>query len=336
MIPGIVPRGELTVLAGLPGLGKSLLTCRWAADLSKKYCSTLLVSIEDSPSHTIWWRLAAAEAKLDHIFHPLVYPVFDGNGALSSFEQLLDALYPPPELVVLDPFTGMLDAKSSSWSDQHVRLVLAPLATLAGERDLAIVYILHLNKAQAGDPLARIGGSVGLAAGPRSVVMFGQDPDDPAGPRSSLRLLAHVKCNVAQLAETQIWHVAPILVEHEGRQVRTARLDYAGVSELDAHSLIRARVDSEEKSERDQAVEIIRQQLCTGPIPSADLEHAVREAGISPRTYDRARMEVGVRGFQQGRKWYSQIVTSQNANTQDAMAPWRSDEPHSQAEEFPF
>jgi putative DNA primase/helicase len=337
VIPGLVPRGELTVLAGLPGLGKSLLTCRWAADLSRKHLSTLLVSIEDSPSHTIWWRLAAAEAEFGYVFDPLVYPMFDGNGSTASFERILDDVDPAPELVILDPFTGMMDAKTSSWSDQHVRLILAPLANLASERNIALVYLLHLNKTQSSDPLSRIGGSGGLVAGPRSVCLFSQDPQDPEGVRSPVRLLAHIKCNVAELAPTQEWRLEPIVIPNAPkRDVRTARLTYVGTSTHDGAYLLGSRPDAVETTERDEAQEIILSMLSSGECLSTDLEKAVRECGISLRTYDRARRELGIRAYQRGRKWYSRIVTSQDATRQDATEGWRPDKPLNQAEEFPF
>src|SRR5262245_57571292 len=50
--PERVPRGALTVLAGDPGLGKSLLTCRLAAELSRgelggRPATSLMLTAED-------------------------------------------------------------------------------------------------------------------------------------------------------------------------------------------------------------------------------------------------------------------------------------------------
>src|SRR5689334_8483814 len=69
VIPGLVPRGMLTLLAGDPGIGKSLLGCRWAAELSFAERRTVLASAEDSPSHVTKKRLRALDADERLVFH---------------------------------------------------------------------------------------------------------------------------------------------------------------------------------------------------------------------------------------------------------------------------
>jgi hypothetical protein len=61
--PG-VPFGKLTLVAGDPGLGKSLLTVKWAADASAHGQPTLMISGEDGAADTVKPRLEAAKAML--------------------------------------------------------------------------------------------------------------------------------------------------------------------------------------------------------------------------------------------------------------------------------
>jgi len=63
---------------------------------------------------------------------------------------------------------------------QH-RLALAPLTRMAEEHECAVLVVVHLNKQRGGDPLYRIGGSIGQVGAARSVLSFGRDPDDPDG-----------------------------------------------------------------------------------------------------------------------------------------------------------
>jgi RecA-family ATPase len=73
--PGRVPQGGLTVLAGEPGLGKSLLSI-WLAsrlsrgDLGSKAAASLFLTAEDSREHTVLPRLVAAGAKCERIVFP--------------------------------------------------------------------------------------------------------------------------------------------------------------------------------------------------------------------------------------------------------------------------
>jgi len=334
IVDGLIPIGMLSVLAGEQGLGKSLLHARWAADLSRAGSPSILVSAEDSPTHTTKGRLMAAEANQTLIYHAQILPTLgNGNGGAWMDQMRKWIEKTGAQFLVLDPLSAFLDMQADSYKDQHMRVVLAALDHVARETGCAIVYVMHLTKAAGSNPLQRIAGSVALTAAARSVVLMAPELD----PHHPERILAHVKCNVAEKATPQRWEVKPIVIPNvSGRDMRTARIDYMGQAEVDVYTLLLPRVESDEQGALDQAKEIIEQQVSMGPVPSSDLERAVREAGISPRTYDTARRELGVRAFQQGRRWYSDIVTSQNAKVQDAIEPLRSDIPHDQEDGIPF
>src|SRR6266487_1181593 len=73
-----IPAGELVLLEGHPGLGKSTITCALAADLSQGRAlpgdsprlpmRILMLSTEDLAGAIILQRLQANDANLDHIF----------------------------------------------------------------------------------------------------------------------------------------------------------------------------------------------------------------------------------------------------------------------------
>jgi hypothetical protein len=265
VIPGMVPRGMLTLLAGDPGIGKSLLGCRWASELSYVGRRTVLASAEDSPSHVTKKRLRALEANEELVFHAAALPVLPGTGPGGRNDWLADqAARVTADLLVFDPFTAMLAETHSSWSDQHVRRALGPLAEIALELNVAIVYVLHLNKAAGTNPLQRIGGSIGFSAAARSVVLMAVDPADDRGVR---RFVAHAKSNVSELAPTQIYEVAPILLPalNGYPESRTARLEYRGTSELGPAELLGPRPTAEEKTELEEATVFLLDELGEGP-----------------------------------------------------------------------
>src|SRR5262249_8837957 len=198
-----VPVGGVTVLAGEPGLGKSLLSI-WLAsrlsrgELGKTPAASLFLTAEDSHEHTVLPRLVAAGAELDQIVFPP--PGRDGLERairLPDDVSYLDELVASTEagLVVFDPLVAYLPAKGNSCQDQSLRGALAPLAALARERDAAVLLIAHLNKGRDADPLRRLGGSIGLAAAARSLLLLARDPDDPDGAIGPRRVLAQAKSN---------------------------------------------------------------------------------------------------------------------------------------------
>jgi RecA-family ATPase len=202
--PGRVPFGAVTVLAGPPGLGKSLLTLKLAADLTKgRQCGApgdaLLLSAEDAREQVVLPRLIAAGADLDRVHfdhiqaHGLPRQLFLPDDVPLLLE-MVEAH--GVRLVVIDPLTAHLPGKVNSWRDQSIRLALAPLAHLAEASGTAIIVVSHLNKGASSDPLQRLGGSIGLAAAARSVLLLARDPDDPEGESGSRRILAQVKTNL--------------------------------------------------------------------------------------------------------------------------------------------
>lgn len=341
IIPGLIPLGMLSVLAGEQGLGKSLLHSRWAAQLSQSEMASVLVSAEDSPTHTTRARLFAANANQELIYHAKVLPVL-GNGKdpewLARIQQWIETT--EARLLVFDPMMAFIDAASDSYKAQHVRGILAALDAIARITGCAIVYVMHLTKAEGANPLKRIAGAGAWTEAARSVVLITPEID----PYQPGRIIAHVKCNVAEKAPPELWRVTPILLsaqeygEFNGRDVRTARIDYVGVAEgVDVSMLLLARSDdSEMRGERDEAREIIVSMLSSGECLSSDLQRAVRESGISDRTYDRARRELGVRAVKRGTKWYSQVEIVKDAKKKDATEGWRPSFPLNQADDFPF
>ena len=126
--PNRVPLGGLTVLAGEPGLGKSLLGVWLAARLSRgdlgKPGTSLLLTAEDSREYTVLPRLTAAGAELAQIAFPppggdgldRVIRLPDDVGLLRELVAKTAA-----KLVVFDPLMAYLPAKVNSWSDQSLR-----------------------------------------------------------------------------------------------------------------------------------------------------------------------------------------------------------------------
>jgi putative DNA primase/helicase len=288
----------LTVLAGEPGLGKSLLSI-WLAsglsrgDLGNKPAASLFLTAEDSREHTVLPRLVAAGAKCEQVVFPP--PEKDGLERSISLPDDIGYLRQLVEkagvrLVVFDPFVAYLPGKVNSWQDQSLRGALAPLAALAQEQQTAVLLVAHLNKGQNADPLRRLGGSIGLAAAARSVLLLARDPDDPEGATGAMRVLAQAKSNLGLLEPSLGYRIKPASLAND---VTTAYLEAAGASRFSAAELL-ALNETEARSKLSEAEALLRAELEDGPRPVSELRARASELGISITTLDRAKKKLGV------------------------------------------
>ena len=335
LVPGRVPLDAVSLLAGEPGLGKTLLTEQYAAQLSRRGIASLLLSAEDSEGATIRPRLDACNADTELVYAVRLTDETAGDGlALPRDIGELDALIVETgaQLVVIDPVVAYLDAGIDSHKDASVRQALAPLARVAAERGCAVLAVMHVNKATGSDWYRRLSGSGGFGGAARSVLLFGRDPDDEDGERGTGRLLAHAKCNVGELAPSQRWRVAPILLPAAGLdpETRTARLELVGESDHGYRALL-ATEDPDERLPRDEAEEFLAAELADGPRPTKDIQRAARDAGIAPRTLERARQRLGVKsereGFGQGAHYNLRLPNAWSAtpeNRQPRGDGWRT------------
>jgi hypothetical protein len=291
---------DVTVIAGDPGLGKSMKAQAIAGAVSRNGGTALIATAEDSLEATARPRLEAVGADLDRI--AFIQMFWDGypDGLripddVAELERLVVEL--DARVVVIDPLMAHLPGEINSWRDQSIRLALAPLHALAERQGCAVIVIAHLNKSSSSDWLRRVGGSIAVSGAARSVLLLARDPDDPEGEKGSRRVLAHVKCNVGPLMPSLLYEVQPIVIpaSEEDPEVETAKLVSLGTSGHDAEQLLAGRGDPEERSALDEAVAFLTEELGEDRVMDAKVvQKAARDAGISDRTLKRARGAVGV------------------------------------------
>lgn len=209
LVPGKIPLGKLTLLAGDPGLGKSFVTMDMAARLSVGgeipgapgecfvAASSLIFFAEDGADDTVAPRLIRAGADLDKIL--TLESVRDQVGRLTPFNLgYLDHLdyalstIPDCRLMVIDPIANYIGRDADEHRNAEIRAVLTPLAKLAEKRDVAVVLVTHINKGSATKALKRITGSIAYSALARTVWLVAEDRDS-----KGRRLMLPVKNNLA-------------------------------------------------------------------------------------------------------------------------------------------
>ena len=314
--PGRIALGKLTLIAGDPGLGKSLLTIFLAAAVSKGYVwpldgspspigSVVLLSAEDDPADTIRPRLDAAEADCRRIHILQAIREIDGEGnptqRMFSFRRdiaVLEELLPSLSdcrLVIIDPVSAYLDGIESH-KNSDVRGLLAPLAKLAADHGIAIVLVQHLNKNSGSNAMYRAMGSVAFIAAARAAYVVTKDKDN-----QERRLVMPVKNN---LAKDTTGLAYSILEAENGAPVIAWELEPVTMT---ADEALTPADSNEEKTDTEWAITILEDILSKGPVQAVAVQKEAKQAGISSKQLRRAREKLGIKpkkaGFKDGWVW---------------------------------
>jgi hypothetical protein len=313
---GRIPLGAVTAFVGEPGKGKSAVALELLARISRGQlvgdlhgvpCTSLYLSAEDAPEHTLGPRLRVAGADMDLVRYLTVR--VDGFDADATLPEDLDKLRAAitghgVRVVVIDPLTAHLGNNVDSHNDHDVRRVLAPLARIAAELDVAVVVIVHTNKSDATDVFRRTGGSIGISGAVRSLLFFAADPDADEGDEYA-RVIVHGKANIAEVQSTLRYRTEGRAVSNDdGTQVVTARgepfttagIAWSGESAATIADVLGRQGNSRRASPaRDAARAMLAEVLPPGETRPAAMIHAEADArGIAWRTVERAKAEMGV------------------------------------------
>jgi len=310
--PGRIALGKLTLLAGDPGLGKSTLALDIAARVS---CGAswpdvsdvsapgrvLIATAEDALDDTVRPRLEAVGANLVNIVAVKSIRTREGERGFSlevdlrALERKVAALE-GLRLLVIDPVTAFLGA-TDSHKNSDVRGILAPLATLAEKHAIAVLAVTHLNKAQS-QAIYRALGSIAFVAAARAAWFIAKDKQDP-----SRRLMLEGKNNVGHASGLAFRvdsalgpQATSVPVIHWESDPVTITLDEA-----------LAPPEGGSQNELDRVCDFLRSELADRSVPACQIQQGARANGISEKTLNRAKKELGVvvrkGGFSGGWTW---------------------------------
>lgn len=297
LVPGLVPLGKLTMIAGDGGHGKSATTLDLIAALTNgrpafglDYVASgparcLLISCEDDLADTVVPRLMAAGADLAFVEH--VEGLQDGEGKVSSFtlahcrELEADiAANPDVRLVVIDPAGAYIGRAVDDHKDSELRAVLSPLAELAARHNVAIIIVKHLNKGTNIKAVARVGGSVGYVNAVRSALLVAPDPED-----ESRKFLLPMKSNLARprglsyrlqdLTREELDKLAPLLKHLSGEhraelEGQLFRVRWLGAVSITADDALAKPDQKQGGADVTKAADWLRVFLGEGPRPSLE------------------------------------------------------------------
>ncbi len=309
---GYLPRGMLTLLAGLPGCGKSTLTLaiagtvtsagRWPDGTPMRTPGSVLIwSSEDAADTVLTPRLMACGADLSRVH--FVDKCRNADGSLRPFDPAQDMALlqqqvenmPDLCLMILDPVLSAVGGDSHKAAE--TRRGLQAVVDMAAARNVAILGISHFRKGgKATDPAERVIGSQAFVALARMVLIASkvEDPDDP---KNQKRIVARAKSNISPDDGGFLFHLEQSQVKKgiwaQGISWGCAITGSALALLNDAEG-VESKID-EEKSARDNAADFLCEALKDGARPSKEIDAEAKEAGISNASLRRARGKLNVR-----------------------------------------
>ena len=282
-----IPFGKLTIIQGNPGEGKTYFAMRLAAACTNRKplpgmetlepFNIIYQTAEDGLGDTVKPRLIEADADLERV---LVIDDKDIPLTLAD-ERIARAIRENnAKLVIIDPVQAFLGADVDMNRANEVRPIFRSLGDIAQATGCAIVLIGHLNKTVGTQSTYRGLGSIDITAAVRSLLFIGKLKDNP-----TTRVLIHEKSSLAPPGQS----LAFSLGDEKG-------FEWIGAYDITADELLAGTDTAKTESKTAQAEMLILELLANGKkMPSAELEKAVNDRGISSRTMRTAKSRIGDR-----------------------------------------
>lgn len=292
-----IPYGKLTIIQGDPGDGKTTLVLNIAAKLSKgegldgemkiqEPVNVIYQTAEDGLADTVKPRLEMAGADCDKI---LVIDESDKSLSMTD-ERLEEALIKTKaRVLILDPIQAYLGGGMDMNRANEARDMTKRLGALAEKYQCAILLIGHMNKAAGNKAAYRGMGSIDFFAVARSVLLVGRVEGE-----ANIRAVVQIKNNLAAFGHAKAFELSEDGFRWIGDYDITADEVLGGIAPK-ANKLEQAKQMLRELSETSNAVQ------------SKEVFDMAEEQGISKRTLENAKKELGIRAKKINNSWYWEL-----------------------------
>ena len=340
IVPGWIPKGQISLIAADGGIRKTTLWCHIIAALSSGSACILdppgftrepmkitFMTTEDSVRKKLRKKLRLAGADMDNIITPDF--AMDRTGLLRSLnfgtEEMDRVLrYLKPVLCIFDPVQGFTPPKLNMGSRNEMRDCMAPLLSIGEEIGTASLVVCHTNKRKGAYGRDRIADSADLWDISRSVMMAGFTEDQ------GVRYLSNEKNNYAPPQETILFTIDADEQIHK-----------AGTSWKRDREYVQGAEISKAAPVREDCKAFILQTLeeAGGVMPTATLEETAKSAGYSFSAITRAKKELkaerALKHFQTGsaksgdKVWHMQLVNQDGftETSEDGPSPFDESPP---------
>ena len=292
-----IPYGKLTIIQGDPGDGKTTLVLNIAAKLSKgegldenmqiaEPINIIYQTAEDGLADTVKPRLEIAGADCEKIM-----VIDESDKSLSMIDERLEEAIVKTEarLLILDPIQAYLGGAMDMNRANEARDMTKKLGLLAEKTKCAIILIGHMNKASGNKAAYRGMGSIDFFAVARSVLLVGRIEGE-----ANIRAVIQIKNNLAAFGHAKAFKLAE------------SEFQWLGDYEITADEVLGGIAPKANKME--QAKKILRELAETqNAIQSNDVFELAEEHGISKRTMENAKKELGIKAKKINNAWYWEL-----------------------------
>ena len=292
-----IPYGKLTIIQGDPGDGKTTMVLNLAAKLSKgealdknmkvtEPVNVIYQTAEDGLADTVKPRLELAGADCERII-----VIDESDKSLSMVDERLEEaiVRTGARLLILDPIQAYLGGGMDMNRANEARDMTKKLGALAEKTKCAIILIGHMNKASGNKAAYRGMGSIDFFAVARSVLLVGRVEGE-----SNTRAVVQIKNNLAAFG-----HPKAFALSEEGFQ-------WIGDYEITVDEVLGGIAPKANKME--QAKQMLRELAETqNAVLSNEIFDRADELGISKRTLENAKKELGIRARKINNAWYWEL-----------------------------
>ena len=292
-----IPYGKLTIIQGDPGDGKTTLVLNIAAKLSKGECldenmqiaepiNIIYQTAEDGLADTVKPRLELAGADCEKIM-----VIDESEKSLSMIDKRLEEaiVKTGARLLILDPIQAYLGGGMDMNRANEARDMTKKLGALAEKTKCAIILIGHMNKAAGNKAAYRGMGSIDFFAVARSVLLVGRIEGE-----ANTRAVVQIKNNLAAFG-----HAKAFELSERGFQ-------WLGDYEITVDEVLGGIAPKANKME--QAKKILRELAeAQNAVQNNEVFELAEEHGISKRTMDNAKKELGIKAKKINNAWYWEL-----------------------------
>lgn len=292
-----IPYGKLTIIQGDPGDGKTTLVLNIAAKLSKgegleenmavtEPINIIYQTAEDGLADTVKPRLEIAGADCERIM-----VIDESDKSLSMIDERLEEaiVKTGARLLILDPIQAYLGGGMDINRANEARDMTKKLGALAEKTKCAIILIGHMNKAAGNKAAYRGMGSIDFFAVARSVLLVGRVEGE-----ANIRAVVQIKNNLAAFGHAKAFELSELGFQWLG--------DY----EITVDEVLGGIAPKANKFE--QAKQLLRELAETqNAIQSNEVFELANEHGISKRTMENAKKELGIRAKKINNTWYWEL-----------------------------
>jgi predicted ATP-dependent serine protease len=292
-----IPYGKLTIIQGDPGDGKTTMVLNIAAAVSRgegfdegmnitEPMNVIYQTAEDGLADTVKPRLEQARADCSRVL-----VIDETNKALSMLDKRVEEALDKTgaRLLIMDPIQAYLGGSMDMNRANEAREMTKHLATIAEQRNSAIILIGHMNKAGGCKAAYRGMGSIDFFAVARSVLLVGRVIG-----KDNYRAMVQIKNNLAPFGHPKAFELS-----EDG-------FEWIGDYEISVDDVLGGYAPKESKL--DQAKQLLRDlSEDKDSVSSNELIEIAKAEGISKRTMDNARKEMGLKSQKINNTWYVKL-----------------------------